>query len=174
MSASGRSVGSAKSVARIACPRATFVHDTWGTTRTFRLDLPNLFEAVSDTLRRWETAFPTEMPAGLTEVLVVIAESRGLCNGFLRRRHVNHHHSQTCKRNCNVSWPHYCLPRDTKSANGHWDPDTGTWQQDQTLGNQERRALGSFNRLAYTHISLVGVALTRMPYGTAFPTPTTL
>ncbi|SFI62546.1 nucleotidyl transferase AbiEii/AbiGii toxin family protein [Bradyrhizobium sp. Gha] len=42
-------------------------HDIWVTTRTFQFDLPSLVEAVGGTLRRRETAFPTEMPVGLTE-----------------------------------------------------------------------------------------------------------
>ena len=60
-------------------------HDMWVTTRTFPFDLPSLLEAVSGTLRRRETAFPTEMPIGLTEAFARVAEERGLWRGFLRR-----------------------------------------------------------------------------------------
>lgn len=60
-------------------------HDMWVTTRTFPFDLPSLLEAVSGTLRRRETAFPTEMPMGLTEAFAKVAEERGLWSGFLRR-----------------------------------------------------------------------------------------
>ena len=60
-------------------------HDMWITSRTFRFDLATLVEAVSGTLRRRETAIPTEMPVGLTAAFASIVEDRGLWSGFLRR-----------------------------------------------------------------------------------------
>ncbi|MBW0151172.1 MAG: nucleotidyl transferase AbiEii/AbiGii toxin family protein [Phenylobacterium sp.] len=60
-------------------------HDIWVTTRTFPFDLANVIEAVGGTLRRRETAVPTEMPLGLTDAFAAIAEKRGLWSGFLRR-----------------------------------------------------------------------------------------
>lgn len=60
-------------------------HDVWVTTRTFPFDLPRLVEAINGTLRRWETAIPTEMPVGLTAAFATIAEDSGLWSGFLRR-----------------------------------------------------------------------------------------
>jgi hypothetical protein len=60
-------------------------YDIWVTTRTFPFDLATLVEAVGGTLRRRETAIPTEIPVGLTEVFAGIAEDRGLWSGFLRR-----------------------------------------------------------------------------------------
>jgi hypothetical protein len=73
-------------------------HDIWVTIRTFPFDLPTLVEAVGGTLRRRETALPTEMPVGLTAAFAVIAEERGLWTGFLRRnpRLFSHHRSRTC------------------------------------------------------------------------------
>jgi len=60
-------------------------YDIWVTTRTFDFDMANLIESIGGTLRRRETAFPAEMPVGLTEAFARIAESRGLWSGFLRR-----------------------------------------------------------------------------------------
>ncbi|MBY4640510.1 nucleotidyl transferase AbiEii/AbiGii toxin family protein [Gluconacetobacter entanii] len=60
-------------------------HDIWVTTQTFRFDLVNVVEAVHGTLRRRETAIPSEMPIGLTGVFAAIVEERGLWSGFLRR-----------------------------------------------------------------------------------------
>lgn len=60
-------------------------YDIWVVSRTFSLDLSNLVEAVGGTLKRRETAIPTEMPVGLTERFAEIQESRGLWSGFLRR-----------------------------------------------------------------------------------------
>ena len=60
-------------------------HDIWVATRTFPFDLSKLVEAVGGTLRRRETAIPTEMPVGLTATFAEIAEERGLWSGFLRR-----------------------------------------------------------------------------------------
>jgi nucleotidyltransferase AbiEii toxin of type IV toxin-antitoxin system len=61
------------------------LYDIWVTTRIFRFDLPTLVEAVGGTLRRRQTAIPTEMPVGLTDVFAAIAEAHGLWSGFLRR-----------------------------------------------------------------------------------------
>lgn len=65
--------------------RAKDFYDIWVIARTFPFDLPRLGEAVSGTLKRRETAIPTEMPVGLTEVFAKIVEERGLWRGFLRR-----------------------------------------------------------------------------------------
>jgi Nucleotidyl transferase AbiEii toxin, Type IV TA system len=58
-------------------------HDMWAATRAFSFDLSTLVESVGGTLRRRETAIPTEMPIGLTEGFAMIAERRW--SGFLRR-----------------------------------------------------------------------------------------
>ncbi|WP_407123513.1 nucleotidyl transferase AbiEii/AbiGii toxin family protein [Bradyrhizobium sp. STM 3561] len=60
-------------------------YDIWITTRTLPFDLPILVEAISGTTRRRETAFPTEMPVGLTEAFAAVTQKRGLWTGFLRR-----------------------------------------------------------------------------------------
>jgi hypothetical protein len=60
-------------------------YDIWVTTRTFPFDLGSVVEAVGGTLRRRETAMPTNMPVGLTDAFAAIAEERGLWAGFLRR-----------------------------------------------------------------------------------------
>lgn len=60
-------------------------YDIWVTARTFPFELANVVEAVGGTLRRRETAFPSEIPLGLTDAFAAIAEERGLWSGFLRR-----------------------------------------------------------------------------------------
>jgi hypothetical protein len=60
-------------------------YDIWVAARTFPFELPKLLEAVGGTLRRRETAFPVEIPVGLTDAYAVIAEEKGLWTGFLRR-----------------------------------------------------------------------------------------
>lgn len=60
-------------------------HDIWVTTRTFPFDLASVVEAVGGTLRRRETAIPTETPLGLTDAFAAIADKSGLWSGFLRR-----------------------------------------------------------------------------------------
>lgn len=64
-------------------------YDMWVTLRTFPFDLPGLVEAIAGTLRRRETAIPTEMPVGLTDDFAKIAEESGLWTGFLRRNPPN-------------------------------------------------------------------------------------
>jgi hypothetical protein len=58
-------------------------YDVWVATRAFSFDLSTVVESVAGTLRRRETALPTEMPIGLTEAFATIAERRW--SGFLRR-----------------------------------------------------------------------------------------
>jgi hypothetical protein len=60
-------------------------HDIWVMTRIFAFELPSLVEAIGGTLRRRETALPTDEPVGLTDAFAVIADERGLWSGFLRR-----------------------------------------------------------------------------------------
>lgn len=114
-------------------------HDIWVTTRTFRFDLPSLVEAVSGTLRRRETAFPTEMPVGLTEVFAAIAVDRGLWSGFLRRNPPTLEPppfvdlQEELRR---FFGPVIASLRTPEGANGHWDPDGGTWRQEQITGHQ--------------------------------------
>ena len=106
-------------------------HDIWVTTRTFPFDLANMVEAVKGTLRRRETAIPTEMPVCLTEAFAAIAEDRGLWRGFLRRN------PPTLKPP-----PFVELQRELRrffapiiaslgapeGVNGRWEPDAGGWR----------------------------------------------
>lgn len=59
--------------------------DIWVIIRTFHFDMSSLVEAIRGTLRRRETAIPTEMPVGLTEIYAKIVDKNGLWSGFLRR-----------------------------------------------------------------------------------------
>jgi hypothetical protein len=106
-------------------------HDIWVMTQTFRFDLANLVEAVGGTLRRRETAIPSEMPLGLTDDFAAIAEERGLWSGFLRRtppalEPPSFPVLQSELRNffgpiiAGVSVP--------ESARGAWDPAGGVWR----------------------------------------------
>jgi hypothetical protein len=106
-------------------------HDIWVTTRTFSFDLPSLVEAVSGTLRRRETAIPSEMPVGLTEAFAMIAEERGLWTGFLRRNPPTLQPppfadlQQELRRFFGPVIASLTLP---EGAKGRWDPDGGAWR----------------------------------------------
>ncbi|KZC15890.1 hypothetical protein RHOFW510R12_00025 [Rhodanobacter sp. FW510-R12] len=107
-------------------------HDIWVTTHTFRFDLPSLVEAISGTLRRRETAFPTEMPVGLTDVFAAIAADRGLWSGFLRRNPPTLEPPPFAVLQEELR--HFFGPviaslRVPEGARGYWDPDGGTWHQ---------------------------------------------
>ena len=105
-------------------------HDMWVTTRTFPFDLSSLIEAVGGTLRRRETAIPTEMPVGLTEAFTKIVEERGLWKGFLRRNPPTLQPppfadlQEELQRFFGVVITGLTLP---EGATGRWDPDSGTW-----------------------------------------------
>lgn len=114
-------------------------HDIWVTTRTFRFDLPNLLEAVSGTLRRRETAFPTEMPVGLTEVFAANVENRGLWSGFLRRNPPTLEpppFAELQEELRRFFGPIIASLRAPAGAKGYWDPDSGMWRQEQAAGDQ--------------------------------------
>jgi hypothetical protein len=106
-------------------------NDIWVTTRTFPFDLPSLIEAVGGTLRRRETAIPSEMPVGLTETFARIAEERGLWSGFLRRNPPTLQPppfaelQQELRRFFGPVIASLALP---EGAKGRWDPDRGAWR----------------------------------------------
>ena len=106
-------------------------HDIWVTTRTFSFDLPSLVEAVGGTLRRRETAIPSEMPTGLTETFAKIAEERGLWSGFLRRNPPTlqpppfEDLQQELRRFFGPVIASLAMP---EGATGRWDPDGGAWR----------------------------------------------
>jgi hypothetical protein len=106
-------------------------HDIWVTTRTFPFDLPSVVEAVGGTLRRRETAFPTDMPVGLTEAFSVIAEERGLWAGFLRRTPPSlkpppfPQLQEELRRFFGPVIDSLSVP---EGAKGTWDPDAGAWR----------------------------------------------
>ncbi len=106
-------------------------HDMWVTTRTFPFDLPSLLEAVSGTLRRRETAFPTEMPIGLTEAFAKVAEERGLWSGFLRRNPPTLQPPPFADLQGELRQffgpviASLALP---EAARGRWDPDGRAWR----------------------------------------------
>ena len=105
-------------------------HDIWVTTRTFPFDLPSVVEAVGGTLRRRETAIPTEMPVGLTEAFALIAEERGLWSGFLRRTPPSLEPppfpqlQEELRRFFGPVIASLAVP---EGAKGRWDPDGGAW-----------------------------------------------
>lgn len=106
-------------------------HDIWVITRTFAFDLPSLVEAVSGTLRRRETAVPTETPIGLTAAFAAIADDRGLWSGFLRRNPPTRKpppFAELQEELRRFFGPIIASLGAPEGANGHWDPDGGAWR----------------------------------------------
>jgi len=106
-------------------------HDMWATTRTFSFDLPSLLEAVGGTLRRRETAIPTELPVGLTEAFARIAEERGLWTGFLRRNPPTVKPPPFAELQGELRRffePVIATLAAPEGARGRWDPDGGAWR----------------------------------------------
>jgi hypothetical protein len=60
-------------------------YDVWVTARTFPFDLATLTESIGGTLRRRQTAIPTELPVALTARFADMPNTQGLWAGFLRR-----------------------------------------------------------------------------------------
>lgn len=106
-------------------------HDMWVTTRTFSFDMATLVEAISGTLRRRETAVPTEMPVSLNETFAKIAEMSGLWSGFLRRNPPTlppppfEAIQVELRRFFGPVIGHLTLP---EGATGQWDPHGGIWR----------------------------------------------
>ncbi|KAA3451611.1 nucleotidyl transferase AbiEii/AbiGii toxin family protein [Mesorhizobium sp. SARCC-RB16n] len=105
-------------------------YDIWVTLRTFGFELPELVEAVGGTLRRRETAIPTEMPVGLTEAFATIAAERGLWTGFLRRNPPTIQPpsfpelQMELRRFLGPVIAGLAVP---EGAKGRWGPDDGSW-----------------------------------------------
>ncbi|MBO4122981.1 nucleotidyl transferase AbiEii/AbiGii toxin family protein [Cupriavidus gilardii] len=105
-------------------------HDIWVMIRTFPFDLASLMEAVRGTLRRRETAIPTDMPVGLTDVFAKIAEERGLWTGFLRRSPPSLRPSsfielqQELRRFLEPVIAKLAVP---ETPSGRWDPNSAAW-----------------------------------------------
>lgn len=105
-------------------------YDIWVTLRTFGFELPELVEAVGGTLRRRETAVPTEIPVGLTEAFATIAADRGLWTGFLRRNLPTIQPPSFPELQLELQ--RFLGPVITglavpEGAKGRWDPDGGAW-----------------------------------------------
>ena len=105
-------------------------YDLWLTTRIFPFDMPTLVDAVSGTLRRRETAFPTQMPVGLTDAFATIAAERGFWAGFLRRtppalEPPNFPQLQAELRR--FFGPVVAALAAPEGARGQWSPDKGAW-----------------------------------------------
>ena len=106
-------------------------HDIWVATRIFAFDMPNLTESVGGTLRRRDTAIPTEMPIGLTDTFARVAEERGLWSGFLRRNPPTLQPQAFAdllgelRRFFGPVISSLALP---EAAKGRWDPDGGVWR----------------------------------------------
>lgn len=105
-------------------------HDIWVMMRTFPFELSTLMEAIRGTLRRRETAIPTEMPVGPTEVFAKIAEQRGLWTGFLRRSPPTLRPPpfvellQELRRFFGPVIARHARPEE---ATGRWDPNRAAW-----------------------------------------------
>jgi hypothetical protein len=111
--------------------RAKDFHDIWVTVRTFPFELSHLVEAVGGTLRRRETAYPTDMPVGLTDAFAKVAEERGLWSGFLRRNPPTlapppfRQLQGELRRFFGPIIASLGIP---EGARGTWDPDAGVWR----------------------------------------------
>ncbi len=106
-------------------------HDMWVTARTFPFDLPRLIEAIGGTLRRRETAIPTEMPIGLTETFATIVERSGLWSGFLRRNPPTLQpppFADLQKELRRFFGPVIASLAEPEGARGRWDPDGNAWR----------------------------------------------
>ena len=100
---------------------------------------PVIAYALWGEVSRREIAFPTEMPVGLTEVFVAIAENRGLWSGFLRRNPPTLEpppFADLQEELRRFFGPIIACLGTPEGANDHLGPDTGTWRQDQAPGNQ--------------------------------------
>ncbi|MCK1534193.1 MULTISPECIES: nucleotidyl transferase AbiEii/AbiGii toxin family protein [unclassified Bradyrhizobium] len=106
-------------------------HDIWVTARTFAFNLSTLVEAVSGTLQRRETAFPTEMPVALTPQFAEMADKQALWTGFLRRNPPTLPPPPLgdllaeLRRFFEPVLAALPLP---ESATGRWNPDRGAWE----------------------------------------------
>lgn len=105
-------------------------YDLWVTSRTFPFDLPTLVEAMSGTLRRRETAFPDQIPVGLTDTFATIAAERGFWTGFLRRTPPALEppdFPQLQEELRRFFGPVIAALAAPEGAKGRWSPDQGAW-----------------------------------------------
>ena len=110
-------------------------YDLWVTSRTFPFELGRLVESISGTLRRRETAFPMEMPVGLTEAYALNSQTTGLWTGFLRRTPpalkppLFPELQEELRRFFGPVISALALP---EAAKGDWDPGGGGWRRSTT------------------------------------------
>ena len=105
-------------------------YDLWLTSRTFSFDLAILLEAVSGTLRRRQTAIPSQIPVGLTEAFAVIAAEKGFWTGFLRRTPPAlkpPDFPQLQSELWQFFGPVVAALSAPEGAKGWWDPYQGSW-----------------------------------------------
>lgn len=106
-------------------------HDIWVIARTFPFELSQLVEAVGGTLQRRGTAFPIQMPVGLTDAFAAIATEKGLWTGFLRRTPPTLPPpafpalQEQLRRFLGPVIAALAAPG---TARGQWDPDVGVWR----------------------------------------------
>lgn len=106
-------------------------HDIWVIARTFPFELSQLVEAVGGTLQRRGTAFPIEMPVGLTDAFASITNEKGLWTGFLRRTPptlqtlVFPALQEELRR---FLGPVIAALATPGAARGQWDPSGGIWR----------------------------------------------
>lgn len=110
--------------------RAKDFHDIWVTTRTFPFQLADVVQAVGGTLRRRGTPIPADMPIGLTDTYVNIAEERGLWRGFLRRNPPTLEpppFPELIGELRRFFAPVIASLRTPETARGTWSPDARSW-----------------------------------------------
>jgi hypothetical protein len=107
-------------------------YDIWVTARTFPFDLATLTEAVGGTLRRRQTAIPTELPVALMPRFADAPDTQGLWAGFLRRNPPTlppppfGELLDDLRRFCEPILTTLALP---EAGKGRWNPDRGIWEQ---------------------------------------------
>ena len=105
-------------------------YDIWVMIQMSQFDLPTLAEAVGGTLRRRQTAVPTEMPVGLTETFAKVVKERGLWSGFLRRNPPTlppPSFADLQELQCFFG-PVISALALPEAAEGRWDPGAGVWR----------------------------------------------
>jgi hypothetical protein len=107
-------------------------YDIWVTARTFPFDLATMMEAVGGTLRRRQTAVPTDMPVALTPQFAEMPDRQALWTGFLRRNPPTlppppfGELLAELRRFFDPVLSAFAVPASARMA--QWNPDRGVWE----------------------------------------------
>jgi hypothetical protein len=107
-------------------------HDIWVTTRIFPFDFATLTEAIRGTLRRRQTALPTDLPVVLTPRFAEMPATQGLWTGFLRRSQPTSPplpFAEMLNELRRFLEPVLAALAFSEGGKGRWNPDRGIWEQ---------------------------------------------